>query len=254
MKRTDISRLRVNRALYFKISFIVSLAFVILAFNYTADPVVYEKPEMAVELDINDIPIVRTPPEKKPLPPPPDIVTEEIIPDEEVPDFIEEPLPDEISVPDTEDRPVIDTILRNDPTPSKPTPRVEPILEDPYKDVEEILLFAEQMPRFPGCEEEQLSKEALKKCADTRLLKFMSNHIKYPRLAIENSIEGTVVVSFVVEKDGSITDAKILRDIGGGCGKEALRVVRKMPNWIAGKQNGRKVRVHYKLPVKYKSL
>jgi len=61
-----------------------------------------------------------------------------------------------------------------------------------------------------------------------------------------------VVVSFVVEKDGSVTDPKILRDLGGGCGKEALRIVQAMPKWVPGKQRNQPVRVQFNLPVRFK--
>ena len=102
---------------------------------------------------------------------------------------------------------------------------------------------------FPGCEDKPKSDR--KTCAEKKLLDFIYSNIKYPAIARENNIQGTVVLSFVVEKDGSITDAKALRDIGGQCGDEALRVVNDMPNWNPGKQRGRAVRVQFNLPVKF---
>lgn len=122
--------------------------------------------------------------------------------------------------------------------------------------VEEIVDVAEQMPRFPGCEEEAGDDAAKKACADQKLLEYIYKTIKYPAMAREAGIEGLVVVSFVVAKDGSIKDLKIRRDIGGGCGKEALRVVKQMnnlpENWTPGKQRGRAVGVRYNLPVKFR--
>jgi protein TonB len=71
-------------------------------------------------------------------------------------------------------------------------------------------------------------------------------------LAKENGIEGRVILNFIVEKDGSLSDVRIVRDIGGGCGKEAVRLVQAMPKYLPGKQNGQAVRVKYTLPVAFK--
>ncbi len=109
----------------------------------------------------------------------------------------------------------------------------------------------ERMPRYPGCEDEA-SEEAIKACAQTALLKFIYTNIKYPALARENGVEGTVVVSFIVEPDGSITDINIAREIGAGCGEETVRVVRLMPPFIPGMQDDEFVRVQFNLPVKFK--
>ncbi|MBX2928410.1 MAG: TonB family protein [Saprospiraceae bacterium] len=118
---------------------------------------------------------------------------------------------------------------------------------------EEIFKVVEEMPRFPGCEDaEDLSLEAKKNCADKKMLEFVYNNIRYPAQARESAIEGTVVVSFIVETDGTITEPKVARDIGGGCGEEVLRVVRLMPGWVPGKQRGRLVRTQFNLPVRYK--
>ena len=86
-------------------------------------------------------------------------------------------------------------------------------------------------------------------------MEFIYENIEYPATARENDIQGTLVVQFVVEKDGSITGAKVVRDIGGGCGEEGLRIIKlmeKMPNrWIPGKQRGRPVRVMFNLPIRF---
>ena len=92
---------------------------------------------------------------------------------------------------------------------------------------------------------------------EAQLDRFMfSLNIKYPTMARENGIEGMSVVSFTVMEDGTIQDAKILRDPGGGCGKEALRIVKMMNSmpkkWTPGKQRGKSVRVKYNLPVRFK--
>ena len=70
-------------------------------------------------------------------------------------------------------------------------------------------------------------------------------------MAKESGIQGTVYMSFVVEKDGHITDVKVVRGIGGGCDEEAVRVIKSMPNWKPGKQRGRSVRVQFSMPIKF---
>ena len=85
-----------------------------------------------------------------------------------------------------------------------------------------------------------------------KMAEFLGKNIVYPEEAKEKNIQGTVLVSFVVEKNGKITDAKVVRGIGGGCDEEALRVVNAMPKWKPGKQNGKNVRVQFALPIKFK--
>lgn len=111
-----------------------------------------------------------------------------------------------------------------------------PVASDPPKD--EIFRSVEQMPEFPG------GPEALRK--------YLANNIRYPNVAKEEGIEGRVVVQFVVDRDGSVNNVTILRDLGGGCGKEAVRVVNSMPKWKPGKQNGQAAKVYYTLPVSFK--
>lgn len=107
------------------------------------------------------------------------------------------------------------------------------------------------MPHFPGCE--SISDPAERKtCSDTKILQYIQKNLKYPSIARENGVQGTAVLSFVVEKDGSIKETKIVRDPGAGCGDEALRVIKSMPSWIPGKQRNKNVRVQFNLPVRFK--
>lgn len=103
--------------------------------------------------------------------------------------------------------------------------------------LDEPLLVAEQMPEFPGGQNE--------------LFAYLGNNLKYPETAKSEGLEGRVVVSFIIEKDGSIGDVEVLKGIGGGCDEEAVRVVSNMPNWAPGVQAGEKVRVNYKLPIQF---
>jgi TonB family protein len=100
---------------------------------------------------------------------------------------------------------------------------------------EAVFTIVEEMPSFPGGE---IARN-----------KFLSENIVFPQLATESGIQGTVYVSFIVDSKGNITDAKILHGIGGGCDEEALRVVKMMPNWKPGRQNGKLVRVLFNMPI-----
>ena len=84
------------------------------------------------------------------------------------------------------------------------------------------------------------------------LFEYLANNIKYPKKALDNGIDGTVYVQFTIDKDGSVTDVKVLRGIGGGCNEEALRLIKSMPNWTPGTQQDIPVKVKYALPIKFK--
>ncbi|NCA80999.1 MAG: energy transducer TonB, partial [Sphingobacteriia bacterium] len=101
----------------------------------------------------------------------------------------------------------------------------------------EIFTVVEENPMFPGGDEARMN--------------FLRENIKYPQMARESGIQGTVYVTFVVEPSGNITNIKILRGIGGGCDEEALRVVRQMPKWKPGKQRGKSVRVQFNMPIRF---
>lgn len=112
-----------------------------------------------------------------------------------------------------------------------------------------------QMPRFPGCENFE-TKDEKDLCAQEKLLKFVYSELQYPEAARAVRVQGTVIIRFIVEKDGSISNAHIIRDLGRGCGEEALRIVESMNYlvnpWTPGMTRGEPVRVQYNLPVKFK--
>ena len=120
-----------------------------------------------------------------------------------------------------------------------------------------IFNVVDKMPRFIGCDvTEHTDKKSLQECSNTQLIKFIFKNLKYPLAAKENKIEGKVFAQFIVEKDGYVSDAKIIKDIGSNCGEAVLDVVNKMnenkPHWIPGEQDGKKVRVKFTLPVAFK--
>ena len=96
----------------------------------------------------------------------------------------------------------------------------------------------EQMPIYEG--------------GDAALLKYITDSVKYPELAKKHGVQGRVVIGFIVEKDGSLTDVKVLRHVDIALDAEALRVVKGMPKWIPGRQNKQRVRVKYNVPVSFR--
>lgn len=110
--------------------------------------------------------------------------------------------------------------------------------EPPKEEETKVFEVVEQMPSFPG--------------GQAALLQYLSNNIKYPQIAMENGVSGRVVCTFVVERDGSITDIRVARGVDPSLDKEAIRVLKSMPHWIPGKQNGSAVRVKFTVPVTFK--
>jgi len=110
--------------------------------------------------------------------------------------------------------------------------------EKPAEEETKIFDVVEQMPTFPG--------------GDAALMKYLNDHIKYPVVAEENGIQGRVICTFVVERDGSITDVKVMKSVDPSLDKEAIRVLKSMPHWIPGKQNGSAVRVKFTVPVTFR--
>lgn len=103
---------------------------------------------------------------------------------------------------------------------------------------EKVFDVVEQMPLFSG--------------GQVELMKYLSANVKYPEVSQKNGVQGRVVVKFVVEKDGSVSLAKVVKSVNKELDAEALRVVNAMPKWTPGKQNGRSVRVYYTLPVTFR--
>ena len=130
----------------------------------------------------------------------------------------------------TKDRTV--EAVRNDIAVATPPPAPNEEVTQKVFDVVEV------MPSFPG--------------GPAALLQYLSSHVKYPVVAQENGIQGRVTISFVVERDGSITDVRVAKSVDPSLDREAARVVSSMPRWTPGKQNGSAVRVKFNVPVQFK--
>ncbi len=115
---------------------------------------------------------------------------------------------------------------------------------------QEFFTPIQNMPRFLGCEDLDISIQEKKKCAEKKMLEFVYGNIQYPARVC--NVEGMVVISFTIDEEGNVIDPKIIRDIGGGFGEEGLRIVRSMPQWIPAEQDGKPVKVNFNLPIKFK--
>ncbi|PLW91952.1 MAG: energy transducer TonB [Marinilabiliales bacterium] len=105
------------------------------------------------------------------------------------------------------------------------------------QDSGKVFTIVDELPSYPGGEE--------------ALFEYLAENVRYPQYAKNKGIQGTVFAGFVIEKDGSITNIKILKSIGGGCDEEVIRVIENMPKWTPGKQRGKTVRVQFNLPIKF---
>lgn len=101
----------------------------------------------------------------------------------------------------------------------------------------EIFVVVEEMPRFPG--------------GDQAMMRFIHTNLNYPDSAIKYGIQGKVMVEFIIDETGRVTNARIVRGIGWGCDEEVLRIVNMMPKWTPGKQKGKPVKVRFVLPIRF---
>jgi protein TonB len=218
--KKDLNR---QMTLFLQIGLVFALTVVLVAFEWRT----YEKNEFtlvssgAVQIDEEMVQITQ---QEQPLEPPKPV----------------SPTTFEI----TDDTAAIQDVINIDieVRPDQPAPAYVPVIPEvePEPIEEKIFTFVEEYPEFPG--------------GDKALREFILNNLNYPEIARKTGITGTVYVQFVVEKDGSISDVKVVRGIGGGCDEEAVRVVKSMPKWKPGKQRGMPVRVYFTLPIELKLL
>jgi periplasmic protein TonB len=219
-KKNPSSDVHARRHLHFSISLVVSLVLIITAFEWK-----FHVPELKtktlVVLEAEEFPEV--PVTEQPPPPPPKIQVSRIV---EIPNS--EKVFEEVKID-------FELDMGNEVTHAEPiVPVVEPVEE---KESDEIFLFVESPPVFIG--------------GETDLLKFIAKNLTYPSRARRMGIEGKVFVKAIIEKDGSITHAEVIKGIGGGCDEEALRVIRMLPKYAPGKQRGRPVRVSITYPITF---
>ncbi len=220
-KKTPKADLESKKRIFLQIGIALALGAALVAFEWKQ----YERTEIdlgALEIDFieeEDIPITR--PEVPPPPPPPEPTQELIIVDDDI------ELEEEFTIDFDAD--VLSEVQE-----------FTPIIFEAEEEVDEEVIFTvvEDQPEFPG--------------GEAARQKFLEDNLRYPQMAREAGIQGTVFITFVVERDGSVTDVRILRGIGGGCDEEAVRVVRMMPRWEPGRQRGQPVRVQFNMPIRFR--
>lgn len=220
LKKHPDSDLFRKSSFYMSIGLMISLLFTVVAFEWKS----YDDNDLvnlgALDADfeeLQDIPITEQPP-----PPPPQVTPPEII---EVPDEqeIEEEIEVNLDVEVTEETVIEDVVFDEAP-------------EEEAAD--EIFQFVEDQPTPLG--------------GMKAFYAYVGKNMKYPAQARRMGIEGKVYITFVVGKDGALTDIKVLKGIGAGCDQEAIRVLSGAPKWKPGKQRGRPVRVRMQLPIIFK--
>jgi len=221
LKKSPKADLESKKVIFTEIGLIIGLALMLIAFEWKSyDKIVMEVSSRQAE-DVAEeiIPIT----EQKIKPPPPAPVQQVV-----KINIVE----DDVEVDDN-----IDIDVEADQN-TEVQEYIAPVVEEEESAEEaQIFMVVESMPAFPG--------------GEAALYKYLAENIKYPQMAKESGIQGRVFVTFVVERNGSVTDVRVLRGIGGGCDEEAIRVVKGMPQWTPGKQRGKAVRVQYNLPVKF---
>lgn len=223
LKKNPKADLEKRRGLYLEIGLVVILVAALVAFNVKSydkeEKVQFERQASEEQEEI----IIQTQQEELPPPPPPE--QPEVSTEFEV-------VEDEAEIKN-------ELVVNAEVTEETKNIEITPVKIEEEEEEEEVQIFTvvENDPEFPG------GMEAL--------YKYLRDNIKYPQLARDNNITGKVYVTFVVERDGSIANPRVLKDIGGGCGAEAIRVVKSMPKWKPGKQRGKAVRVQFNLPVSF---
>lgn len=198
-----------------------------------------EKPAKAVAKAIKYTDLAAPPPIDKNTPPPPKV---------DIPPPVKEAikfLPPKVTEKEVDEEiPTVDEFKKTEVAAETTEGTGEIIFDEPVEeavddgeDPDKVYLIVEQQPEFPG--------------GMGALMKFIAQKMKYPPQARRMGIDGQVYVSFVVDADGKITDAQVIKGIGGGCDQEAVRVIESMPPWKPGKQGGRPVKVRFVLPVKF---
>lgn len=223
LKKSPKADLESKRKVFFEIGLIVALFACLTGFETTKGVKQVENLGVLTNQAVEEIviPLVKEEIKKPELPPLPKVVDLLLIAENDM------EIKEELTIIDSEVKPgmAIYAEMQKNTTPEKSI------------DEEVVFIAPEEKPEFPG--------------GDAALLKFLNQSIKYPTVASENGIFGKVTVSFVVNKDGSVSDAKVLRSVDPALDKEALRVVYSLPKWKPGKQGGKPVRVSFSVPINF---
>ena len=224
IKKSEKASLEGNKLVYMLMGLVLVLSLCYVALEWTQKEVTtYDQPVDDFGLVEEELDEIQQTQQETPPPPPPPVVQEV-----EVLNVVEDNVETESIEVNSEDDKDVEIEV---------APPVEVVEEEEPEDV--IFVVVESMPEFPG--------------GPQAMYKFLGENIKYPVIAQENGIQGRVVCQFTVNKDGSLVDIEVVRSGGdASLDKEAVRVIKSMPKWKAGKQRGKPVRVKYTLPVNFK--
>lgn len=225
LKKSEKADLENKKGVFILIGLVVALGISLLAFEWTTKPSEVESLGTldAVQVEEEVIPITRQE-EVKVTPPPPVTVVEVL----NIVDNTAQ-VNDDLSIFDSEA--TNETLVDVAPI------VIETKQEEEKEEDTQVFIIVEEMPEFPG--------------GEAALRAFIAKSINYPVIAQENGIQGKVYVTFVVDKDGGISEAKVARGVDPSLDKEALRVVNMLPKWKPGKQRGKPVRVSYTVPISF---
>ena len=224
VKKSPKADLEGKKSTWLLVGYVVVLAFMFVAFEWNQRDVKIDTSQAVADLVFEEeiIPITETPEQQAPPPPEAPKVAELL-----------EIVDDKADIEET-------TTIINEDNQARVEVKYVPVTvveEEPEEQT--IFEVVEQMPEFPNG-------------GMAGLMQFLSKNIKYPTIAQENGTQGRVTVQFVVNKDGSIVDAKVIRGVDPYLDKEALRVIGTMPKWKPGMQRGKPVRVKYTVPVMFR--
>lgn len=226
IKKSPKADLEKGKTLGILMGMVVGLAVLFVGFEWGTKDIQIVTASDGVQDIIAEEEIEITRPENTPPPPPPPpapVVTEVL---NVVEDDVELEQQDIVTSEDNQKEAQVQTYV------------APAVVEEEEESAQQIFTVVEEMPKFPG--------------GDSELLKFIAKSIKYPVIAQENGIQGRVICSFVVNRDGSVVDAEVLRGVDPSLDKEALRVISTMPKWTPGKQRGKPVRVKYTVPITFR--
>ena len=222
IKKTPKADLENKKSTWLLVGYVIVLAFMFIAFEWTKRDIKIDTSQAITDLVFEEeiIPITEQPEQAPPPAAPPIAETLTIV-------------EDDADVEET-------TIATSEETNQAVEIKYVPVaVEEEEPEEQTIFEVVEQMPEFPNG-------------GMAGLMQYLSKNIKYPTIAQENGTQGRVTVQFVVNRDGSIVDAKVLRGVDPYLDKEAIRVISSMPKWKPGMQRGKAVRVKYTVPVMFR--
>ena len=223
LKKSPSANLENKKSTWLLVGYVIVLAVMFVAFEWTKRDIKIDTSQAVTDLVFEEeiIPITEQPEQVAPPPPEAPAIAETLT-------IVE----DDADVEET-------TIASSEETGEKVEIKYTPVaVEEEVEEEQQIFEVVEEAPEFPG--------------GMGALMKFLGSNIKYPTIAQENGVQDRVIVQFVVNKDGSIVDAKVMRSVDPYLDKEALRVVSSMPKWKPGKQRGKAVRCRYTVPVMFR--